>query len=131
MRIHGRRGLIYFDGAGGGSASPLAFQSKWDISFQTDKDDVTSFGDNNKTYVAGLPDASGSFSGFYDDSTSQSYIAATDGVARNFYLYPNSNKPTQYWYGLILADFKANGDIGSSVQVSSTWVAASAVLKAG
>jgi hypothetical protein len=130
-RIHGRRGLIYLDGAGGGNASPLAFQSKWEISFTTDKDDVTSFGDPNKTYVAGLPDADGSFSGFYDDSTAQTYLSAADGIARAFYLYPSSSKMTQYWYGMIFPDFKADGDVGSSVTVSSSWVAAGPINKAG
>lgn len=130
-RIHGRRGLIYIDVAGGALASPLPFQSKWEISFTTDKDDVTSFGDGNKTYVAGLPDASGSFSGFYDDATSQTYTAATDGIARKFYLYPSSSTVTQYWFGNILPDFKVDGDVGAAVTVSASWVAAGPIIKAG
>jgi hypothetical protein len=123
-RIHGRRGRVYIDVAGGGLASPLPFQSKWSVSFSTDKDDVTSFDDTNKTYVAGLPDASGDFSGFYDDATSQTYQAASDGIPRKFYLYPNLSNVTQYWYGIVLPDFKVDGDVASSVTVASSWVAA-------
>src|SRR6266566_5554752 len=122
-RIHGRKGVIYMDIAGGGSASPLPFQAKWSISFTVARADVTAFGDSNKTYVAGLPDASGDFSGFYDDATKQSYTAATDGIARAFYLYPSSATATQYWYGNILPDFKVDGDVNASVNVAATWVA--------
>ena len=130
-RIHGRRGVIYLDIAGGGAASPLNFQAKWSISFTVARADVTAFGDSNKTYVAGLPDASGDFSGFYDDATKQSYTAATDGLPRNFYLYPNSTTATQYWYGSILPDFKVDGDVNTSVNVAATWVAAGPIVKSG
>lgn len=130
-RIHGRNGTIYFDVAGGGQATALPFQSKWALSFVTDTDEVTSFGDSNKTYVSGLPDASGDFSGYYDDATKQTYAAATDGVARKFYLYPSTLTAGQYWYGNIIADFKVNAAVASSVQVSATWKAAGPITKVG
>ena len=66
----------------------------------TDKQDVTAFLDQNKVYVAGLPDASGDFTGFWDDATSQTYVAAVDGLPRNFYLYPNiTTDPNAYFFG--------------------------------
>jgi hypothetical protein len=130
-RIHGRRGQIYLDIAGGGLASPLNFQAKWSISFTVARADVTAFGDTNKTYVAGLPDAAGDFSGFYDDVSAQTYTAATDGIARAFYLYPNKLTTTQYFFGNILPDFKVDGDVNTSVNVAATWVAAGPILKNG
>lgn len=130
-RIHGRNGVIYFDMTGAGSAANLPFQSKWSINFATDTDEVTCFGDANKTYVSGLPDASGEFSGFYDDASKQTYSAATDGVARKFYLYPASGLTTQYWYGNIIADFKVEAGVSGGAQVSASWKAAGAITKAG
>ena len=62
-RIAGRNGRVYIDVAGGGNASPLPFVAKWTLNAVTDKTDVTAMGDGSKVYVAGLPDASGSFSG--------------------------------------------------------------------
>jgi hypothetical protein len=88
-------------------------------------------GDTNKVYVSGLPDASGEFSGFYDDATAQTYTAAVDGVARNFYLYPSLLTATQYFYGQILPDFSVNGGVGSAVEVSASWNASSAITKLG
>jgi hypothetical protein len=96
----------------------------------TDKQDVTAFGDGNKVYAAGLPDSSGQFAGFWDDSTSQTYIAATDGLPRNLYLYPDlQNQPNIYWFGTVLPDFSADGAVGGPVNVSSSWNAASKVQR--
>lgn len=130
-RIHGRNGRVYMNIASGGTPEPIAFLNSWSISFAVDKAEVTAFGDANKVYVAGLPDASGEFSGFYDDATAQTYTAATDGVARKFYLYPSTLTNTQYWWGTVLPDFSVNAAVGGAAEISSSWNAASAIVKAG
>ena len=130
-RIHGRRGRVYLAITSGGTAEPIPFLNSWSMNAQAEKADVTAFGDNNKVYVAGLPDASGEFSGFYDDATAQTYTAAVDGLPRKFYLYPSTLLNTQYWFGEILPDFSVNGAVGGAVEVSSSWNASSAILKQG
>lgn len=130
-RIHGRRGRIYLAITSGGTAAPLPFIANWSINFETEKADVTALGDGNMIYVAGLPDASGDFAGFYDDATSQTYTAAVDGQPRRFYLYPNLNTPGQYWHGEILPDFSVNGAVDGSVEVSVKWNASSEIAKVG
>ena len=131
-RIHGRRGVVYVGIANDtADASPVAFLNAWSINFQVDKAEVTAFGDTNKVYVSGLPDASGDFAGFYDDATAQTYTAAIDGLPRKFYLYPSASKQTQYFYGQILPDFSVNAGTDGPAAVSSSWNAASAILKAG
>jgi hypothetical protein len=117
--------------ASGGTAEPVAFLNSWSISAQTDKADVTAFGDPNKVYVAGLPDSSGEFSGFYDDATVQTYTAAVDGIARKFYLYPSRLTNTQYWFGTILPDFSVNASVSGAAEISASWNAASAIAKVG
>src|SRR5215471_16942559 len=129
-RIHGRNGIAYVGNTSAAAASPVAFLSDWSINFVVNKVDVTAMGDTNLIYVAGLPDASGDFSGFYDDATSQTYISAVDGLARNFYLYPDAtNSPNVYWFGTILPDFSADGAIAGPVNFKSTWNAASRVQR--
>lgn len=130
-RIHGRNGRVYMALASGGTAEPVAFLSGWSINFAVDKVDVTSFGDPNKIYVAGLPDASGDFAGFYDDATTQVYTAASDGIARKFYLYPSTLTTSQYWFGTIFPDFKVQAGVAAAVEISSSWNAASALIKVG
>jgi len=110
-RLHGRNGRIYIGLASNGTAEPLNFQAKWSLDFSTDKADATAMGDANKIFVAGLPVAGGDFSGWYDDATVQTYTAATDGVARKFYLYPSTSNNAQYWFGTVLPDFKVDGSV--------------------
>jgi hypothetical protein len=99
-RLHGRNGTILLGVTTGAAASAVTFQSAWTVNMAADHVDVTAFGDGNKVYVAGLPDASGDFQGFMDDATSQTYVAATDGLPRSFYLYPNqTSNPYTYWFG--------------------------------
>ncbi len=130
-RQHGRNGRIYIDIAGGGAASPLPFVAKWTADFVTDFVEVTALGDANKVRVAGLPDSKGTFSGFYDDATKQTYTAAVDGLARNFYLYPSLLNPTTYWFGQVFADYSASGGAGEAIAVSGNWVAATAISRVG
>jgi hypothetical protein len=130
VRRHGRNGQVYLGLTSAAAASPLPFQASWSINMNVDKQDVTAFGDQNKVYVAGLPDASGDFGGFMDDATSQTYIAAVDGLARNFYLYVDAvNSPNVYWFGTILPDFSADGAIAGPVNFKSTWSAASRIQR--
>lgn len=141
-RIHGRNGIIYIGvtGPGGGLAtgtaiaSPMAFLSDWSINFVVNKVDVTAMGDTNLIWVAGLPDASGDFSGFYDTATAQTYVAATDGLSRNMYLYPSTvgnqgANPGQYFFGAVLPDYSLSGGVTAAVSLKSTWNAATPIIR--
>ena len=129
-RRHGRNGAVYMGATTGAVAVPLTFQAAWSINMVTDKDDVTAFQDSNKVYVGGLPDSSGDMSGFMDDATSQTYVAAVDGLPRNFYLYPDAtNSPNTYWFGTVLPDFSADGAVAGPVNFKATWNAASKVQR--
>jgi hypothetical protein len=131
-RIAGRRGRVYLGVASSSAAaSPLPFQASWTITFETEKIDVTAMGDETKVYVAGLADASGEFSGFYDDATDQTYTAAVDGAARKFYLYPSIASPGTYFFGTILPDFNINADVDGAIEVSASWNASSVISKVG
>jgi hypothetical protein len=116
----------------GGTAEPIAFLTSFSMAAATDKQDVTAFGDANKIYVAGLPDASGSFEGWYDDATVQTYTAAVDGIARKMYLYPDAvTTPGQYWFGTVLPDFNVSSSVDGAVSISASWNAASTIAKVG
>lgn len=130
-RLHGRAGRLYLDITGSGVPTPVAFIQKWSADFNFPAIDVTSMGDNNTVKVAGLPDAKGTYNGFYDDATPQLYTAATDGKARGFYLYTNTNTNTQYWYGTALFDFSVAGGAEEAITISGSWNAASVITKIG
>jgi hypothetical protein len=116
--------------ASGGTAEPIAFAKSNVFNAATDKFDVTAFGDPNKTYVAGLPDASGNFGFWYDDATTQTYAAAVDGVARKFYWYPDfTNSPTVYWYGTWFVDFSITSQVDAAIEGTASWNAAGPINK--
>ena len=130
-RIAGRNGRVYIAIASGAEASALPFQAEWAVNFSTPKIDVTAMGDANKVTVNGLPEATGSFSGFYDDTTAQTYTASVDGTARKFYLYPNLTLSTQYFFGTVNVDFSASSSVSGAATVSANWEAASTIAKVG
>jgi hypothetical protein len=130
-RLSAQKGALYVAIASGGTAERIAFLTQWSMSFATGRTDVTSFDDPNMTYISGKPDASGSFSGWYDNATAQTYTAAIDGVARKFYLYPDREVASQYWFGTGLFDFEVSGQHDGAVAISGSYAAASPVAKVG
>lgn len=132
--------MVYLALLAGGTAQPLAYISDWTVNFAVAKVDVTALGDTNLVWVAGLPDATGDFTGFMDTATSQTYAASVDGQPRNFYLYPTllavnggpgnaTVSVGQYFFGTILPDFSVAGGVAAAVTFKSTWNAASQVQR--
>lgn len=130
-RYHGKSGVVYISTSAAGSASSVLAVSSWNIDRSTDTVEVTSFGDANKTYVQGLPDISGSFEGFWDDTEAKLFTAAASSDGIKMYLYPSSNAPSKYFYGpawlsasmdcgvsdavSVSGEFKANGSWGQTI----------------
>jgi hypothetical protein len=126
--------MVYLGVTTGAAAQPAAYLSDWTVNMTTQKVDVTALGDSNITYVAGLPNADGDFTGFFDTATAQTYVAAQDGLSRNFYLYPSlvgvqGINPGQYFFGTILADYTVAGGVSSAVTMKSSWSAASQIQR--
>lgn len=119
----GRKGVVYLSTTGSGNASSVLKINQWTINRTTDKIEVTSFGDANKTYVQGLPDLQGTFSGFWDDGESKPFTgaASTDGV--KMYLYPSSDAPTKYWYGPAWLDVSMDVGVSGAATISGSFAA--------
>jgi len=128
--ITGRNGRFYVDtsSAANGSAQPIANLNSFSVNQTSDKTEVTSFGDSTKVFVAGLRDAQGDFSGFWDASGSLTQYVA-DGVARRFYIYPQSGSAhvSTYWFGTATFDLTTTQTVGGAVEVSGSWAAATSV----
>lgn len=130
-RIAGRHGELYVDLTGSGSAAPVPFLNKYTITWATDKIDVTAFNDANKVTIASLPSTEGDFSGWYDNATPQLYAAATDGLPRKTYVYPDNSTVTTYFFGTAIFDFSIDVDNSGGVAVSGSWAAASSFSRVG
>jgi hypothetical protein len=85
-KIHGMGGAIYVGGTWSSKtvipagAIRIAAKSEWSLQRNRDYVDSTSFGDTNKTYLAGLPNVQGNFSGFLDASGDLLLNAASSGA---------------------------------------------------
>jgi len=130
-RIAGRNAALYINLTSGGTAEPVAFLSKYSIKFNADRFEVTAFGDTGKAYVAGLPDAQGDYSGWYDSATVQTYTSAVDGVARKCYLYPDRTNAGQYWWGTAFFDMSIDIAVDGAVDITGTFAAATPLTKVG
>lgn len=129
-RRHGKDGRLYVALTSGGQAEPIAYLNQWSFDKATDRVDVTAFGDGNKVYVAGLADAQGTFSGFWDSAGGDLYEAASDGVERKFYLYPSRAQDGGYYFsGTALFDISYAGGASDAVTVSGSWAATSDIIR--
>jgi hypothetical protein len=118
-----RKGVVYLSTTGSGAATNVVHLNQWTLNRDTDKIETTSFGDLNKTYVQGLPDLKGSFTGFWDDTETKPFTAAasTDGV--KLYLYPSADIASKYAYGPAWIDCSINVSVSGAVTISGNFVA--------
>jgi len=114
----GKKGVVYMSTSGSGTATNVIKLNDWTTNSATDKYEVTSFGDANKTYVQGLPDLQGTFKGFWDDTESKPYQGASSADGVRMYLYPSSDAPTKYWYGPAWVDVSMETPVAGAITVS-------------
>lgn len=128
-RIHGKNGQFQMAGTTGGSPSSHVVVGDiraFTIDMSKDKVDVTAFGDTNKQRVLGLPDFTGTFSGFWNSASSPALFDVILGsTAVGLKLIPNTVEPTYYFLGDAYLDGSLNVDSNGAVTVDGTWVAAS------
>jgi hypothetical protein len=119
----GRKGVVYLSTTGSGAATNVIKLNQWTVNKTTDKIEVTAFGDANKTYVQGLPDLQGSFSGFWDDTESKPFTAAASSDGCKLYLYPSSDITTKYFYGPAWLDVSMDTSVSAAVTISGNFAA--------
>jgi hypothetical protein len=127
QRLHGKAGRIQMDPAGGSSVVTLGDLNAWTLDMATDRVEVTAFGDTNKRRVAGLPDFSGTISGWWNAVTSSSpfyFAAVLAGTPVTLRLIPNTADATVYFQGLANVDGSVNVSATGAVSTSGKWDAA-------
>lgn len=126
-KYHGQGGVVYLSTTGSGAATVTVGLSSWSLDMPTDRSEVTSFEDLNKTYVQGKRDISGAMSGFWTDTNDELFDGAEsiDGV--KLYLYPSKDATSRYFYGpaWLDASIECPSDgpvtISSSFQANGSW----------
>lgn len=129
----GRYGRVRYNAAG--AVSPPALVAligldSWSLSLKQDYEEVTQFGDNNKVYVPGMQDVSGSFSGHLD-GTDLTLIAASHAatpgmleLAYNTTDLLGSPPAALLFSGLAYLDAEINTAVAKAPTVSASFRAA-------
>ena len=125
-RRHGSTGQVAIDPAGTTTYVPVAALNSWTLDSARDKVDVTAFGDINKQYVVGLQDQKGTFSGFWDETSTPDTIfaVAAGDVPVGLKLTPSLVTPTYFASGLAYLDASIDVKSDGAVTISGEWVAA-------
>lgn len=129
MILAGRDGQVKWDptGVGGVSAVVLAAIKGFTLSMKVEKINVTCLGNQNRVYVPGLPDISGSLVGFWD-SADMSLIHATQLTAPGYLeLIPHISDGTpspHKFTGHAYLDAEIDTDVEGAPAMSSEFVAA-------
>lgn len=94
MILSGRDGLVKWDptGAGGATAVALASISGFTLSMKVEKIPVSAFQDTNRVYVPGLPDISGSLTGWYNSDDLALFEAARASAPGFLELIPHTSE---------------------------------------
>lgn len=85
-KLHGKNGAIYIGGAKGAGGIKVATKTEWTLQLNRDYVDATVFGDTNKTYLAGLKNVQGNFSGLLDTS-GDLLVNSSSSDSTQIYLY--------------------------------------------
>lgn len=125
MAAHsGRTGVVYLAIEGSTGVATLTIKlNAWTLNRTTDKYEVTSFGDANKTYVQGLADLQGTLGGFWDDTETKPFGGASSTTGVKLYLYPDSTVATKYAYGTAWLDTSINTPVSGPVTISMNYAA--------
>lgn len=124
----GRYGQVLFDIDPTGTPAPVLIASlnKWALSLKTDHIEVTCFGDENKVYVPGMKDVSGSFGGFWNSDETTLFDAADSPTPGLLKLVPNSTESAYFWSGLAYLDADIDVGVSDAPTVTGTFMAAGA-----
>jgi hypothetical protein len=120
---HGKGGVVYISRTGTSDAQPVGQLSNWSLNMETDKVEVTSFGDANKTFVQGLRDVSGELSGFFNSADDILFDAADSPDGCKIYLYPTTLAPTIFFSGPAWLDASIEVDVNGAVAVTASFAA--------
>lgn len=111
-KYHGREGAVLLGSSGAGAASAVANLSSWSLTIDQALADVTCLGNSFASFVAGIKNAKGSVSGYFDSTTDIPFDAFDSGDAVNCYLYPAGTGVASYWYGQV---FVSNVNVEDNV----------------
>ena len=119
----GRYGNVQYDPLGGSALVPVISLNAWTLDEETEMEDVSCFGDQNRVYVPGLKDLKGTVAGFWNSSELTLWKAADAGTPGTLCLLPNTQETGFKWQGLAYLNASIDCSMAAP-KVSGKWAAA-------
>jgi hypothetical protein len=114
---HGKNGAIYLGGAIG-VGTLVSNKTDWSVQLNRDYVDATVFGDTNKTYLAGLRNFQGNYSGLLD-TAGDAMLDATALDEQLIYLYADaSGTPVLVAHGSGFIDANVTTSVNDAVKIT-------------
>lgn len=120
-KLHGKNGAIWIATAAGGPRTKVAVKSEWTLNLSRDYVDATVFGDTNKTYLVGLRDVQGTYSGILDTSGD---LLVNASASDTVYLYLYADDSTLIASGPAFVDANISSSNTDAVRTTGNYRAA-------
>ena len=119
---HGKEGVIAISTTGAGTVAAMELIAEWSLDLATDKVETTALGSPNKTYVQGLKDVKGTFSGFFNSADDSIFEAADSPDGVKIEIWPTVLSEISF-VGPAWLDVSIKGGVNSAVAVDGSFVA--------
>lgn len=119
---HGKDGKLYLSMTGTDEWVEIGKISAFTLDMTRDKVETTSLGDTNKTFLAGLKNTQGTFTGFFT-AEEQLFDAADSPTGVYLALVPTDLVPNMCWRGPAWVDVSINSGVSAAVTINGTFSA--------
>jgi len=119
---HGKDGVIFMSTSAAGTLEPLSLMTEFTLDTGADTVETTAFGSPNKTYVRGLQDMKGTFTGFWDSTADTLFDAADSPDGVKMQIYP-SWLVDKNWGGPAWVSVSLESGVSKAVGVKGSFVA--------
>jgi hypothetical protein len=120
--IHGKGGVLYVSETRNGVTKPVCLITEYTLDRTSDKVETTALGDKNKTYVKGLDDVKGTFTGSWDSTDDTLFSAAESPDGVQIEIYPNLDSPACF-KGPAWLDVSLKSGVSAAVSIDGNFSA--------
>ena len=120
--LHGKGGVLAVSETLAGPVKAVALITEWDYDSSSDYVETTALGSVNKTFVKGLNNAQGTFTGVWDSFDDTLFAAAESIDGCQIEIWPNVNSPACF-KGPGFLDVKIKAGVSAAVTIDGKFSA--------
>lgn len=128
---HGKAAEIWVSDSGDTSRNLTSYMNKTTLPRSVDTAEASTFGDDDKVYVAGLRDATLSMEGIHDITVDGYLTGLLGGTPRQWKFFPEGSATGNVYFigSAILTSYEPNADLGDVVGISAEFQVSGAITR--